>query len=469
MDSKNIPRPAMVYASLTHDLSLCSALRAKGWSVELVSSPAELLRLLRHPGAPHAGLIELADHGSMDEAGAIEACLGAAQIHWVAAARPGALRKRAVRELIASYCVDFVRLPYDVEAVQRSLAPAQRMASLFGSSRPVDTTAADTPMVGRSEAMQRLLREMNKVARTDAALLIVGESGTGKELVARLVHDMSTRKHAPFVPLSCGAIPAQLLQSELFGYERGAFTGADRSKVGKLESANGGTLFLDDVGDLPMECQASLLRFAQEGTIQRLGSDEAIPVDVRVISATQSSLEAAVEEESFRFDLYHRLCVLHLDVPALRYRGSDIHLLANHILVHHASERRRKIYGFAPAAVRAMQNYAWPGNVRELTNRIRRAIVMAEGRYISARDLDLEEAPQHRPLKLADAREEAERSCLLQALMAHGNRVSEVAEELGVSRITLYRLRVRHGLNYPPEGALAESSERPQADPSEKT
>jgi DNA-binding NtrC family response regulator len=453
VDPNNVPRLAMVYASLAHNLKLCNALRANGWSVELVSSPGELLRLLRRPGVPHAGLIELSEHGVIDANDAIERCLGLLlQIHWVAAAQPGVLRKPAIRELIASYCVDFVRMPYDPEIVQRSLDSAHRMASLFGPLPHAMETAADAPMVGRSEAMQRLARGVRKVAQTDAALFIIGESGTGKELVAQQVHQLSSRKHAPFVSLSCGAVPTQLLQSELFGYERGAFTGADRSKAGKVEAANGGTLFLDEVGDLPMECQASLLRFAQEGTIQRLGSDETLPLDVRIVSSTHVDMKTAIADGSFRFDLYLRLCVLHLDVPALRDRGGDISLLANHILTQHAPERGRKIYGFTPSAVRAMQGYAWPGNVRELTNRIRRAIVMAEGRYISARDLDLAETLQHKPVKLAEARDDAERNCLLQALTAHGNRVGEIAEELGVSRTTLYRLRVRHGLNDSPDG-----------------
>jgi DNA-binding NtrC family response regulator len=438
-------------------LTLCNALRAEGWSVELVNSPAALMRVLRHPDSPRAGLIELSDDASLDSVHPLEACLRVPHIHWVAAAKPGVLKRAAVRELIASYCVDFVRLPYDLDALQRSLAPAQRMASLFSDSADsaaaaaaagvIGTAAASAPVVGRSESIQRLWREVHKVARTDAALLLVGESGTGKQLTARLAHDTSPRAGKPFVTLSCGAIPAQLLQSELFGYERGAFTGADRRKIGKLEAAHGGTIFLDEVGDLPMECQASLLRFAQEGTIERVGGDHSIPLDVRIVSATHADLEAAVANGTFRFDLYHRLCVVRLDVPPLRERLGDIALLAGHILAQHAAERRQKVYGFMPSAIRAMLQHSWPGNIRELSNRIRRAIVMADGRYISARDLDLQEPERHIPSKLADVRDEAERQCVMQALMAHGNRVNEVAEELGISRVTLYRLRVRHGLN----------------------
>jgi DNA-binding NtrC family response regulator len=303
-------------------------------------------------------------------------------------------------------------------------------------------------MVGSCDAMLALFRSIRKVAMTDAPVFISGESGTGKELTAVAIHERSARRSEPFVAINCGAIPAHLLQSELFGYERGAFTGANQRKIGRVEAANGGTLFLDEIGDLPLESQASLLRFLQERKVERLGGHGSTPVDVRIISATHVDMQTAMIEGRFRADLYHRLCVLQIDEPPLRARGKDIELLAKHMLDRFKKDASRRLRGFSPCAIAAIHNYGWPGNVRELINRVRRAIVMSEGRQITARDLELGEYVEVAPVSLAQAREAAERQAIELALLRHRGRLGDAAHELGISRVTLYRLLSAHGMRH---------------------
>lgn len=237
--------------------------------------------------------------------------------------------------------------------------------------------------------MRRLFATIRKVANTDTTVFVAGESGTGKELTAVAIHQQSLRAEAPFVAVNCAAIPSTLLQAELFGHERGAFTGAHQRKIGRIEAAHGGTLFLDETGDMPLESQASLLRFLQEGTIERLGGHAPIPVDVRIVSATHVDLEAAMQAGRLRADLYYRLCVLRIDEPPLRLRGRDIMLLAHHMLRRYRGDSSHQIRGFMPCAIEALHNYSWPGNVRELINRIRLAVVMTNSSMISAADLEL--------------------------------------------------------------------------------
>jgi DNA-binding NtrC family response regulator len=248
------------------------------------------------------------------------------------------------------------------------------------------------------------------------------------------------------VAINCGAIPHSLIQSELFGYERGAFTGAQQRKLGRIEMANSGTLFLDEIGDLPLESQASLLRFLQQGSIERLGGHEQIPVDVRIISATHHDLDRAVAEGRFRADLYHRLCVLRLQQPPLRERGSDIDKLAEYSLQRYSQEGHRTLKGFSPCARQALHTHSWPGNVRELINRVRQAVVMAEGRLITAADLHIESSLTTPPPTLDEVRDAATRAAIERSLHRNRGRLVDVARELGVSRVTLYRLMQRHGL-----------------------
>ncbi|HEX5344827.1 MAG TPA: sigma-54 dependent transcriptional regulator, partial [Duganella sp.] len=300
-------------------------------------------------------------------------------------------------------------------------------------------------------AILRLRRQIVKVASASAPVLIWGESGSGKELAAQAVHAHSARRKGPFVPINCGAIPAALIQSELFGHERGAFTGAARDKRGLIESAQGGSIFLDEIGDLPMELQANLLRFLQEKTIYRVGGTRSIAVDARVIAASHVNLAQAVQRGAFREDLYYRLNVLALDVPPLRERRDDLLPLAEHFFHTFASERAPRVRGFSSGAAQAMRDYHWPGNVRELINRVRRAMVMAEGRLIQPQDLGLgaAAATAAAPVQLDDARIRAERDAIDASLLRAGRNITLAARDLGVSRMTLYRLLAKHGMSAP--------------------
>ena len=448
----------LIYASRKHNDGLLSFLGEQGWQVMPAKSASDVGRIL-NPGITSAALIDLASGYSDREMGAFESCMQPATVGWVAATHPEQLTTTSIRRLIRDYCFDYVNVPCTNDQLAHSIGHAWGMASL--SEVPIITpqVGGDQEMVGTCEAMQQLFRTIRKVANTDAPVFISGESGTGKELSAVAIHERSLRAKGPFVAINCGAIPPHLMQSELFGYERGAFTGANARKVGRVESANGGTLFLDEIGDLPIESQASLLRFLQQGAIERLGGHEVIPVNVRIISATHVDLETAVKEGRFRMDLFHRLCVLRVDEPPLRARGQDIEILAHHVLQRFKGDNHRKIRGFTQCAVQAMYEYHWPGNVRELINRVRRAIVMSEGRAITAGDLELGDYVEVTPVSLAQAREAAERQAIELALLRHRGRLGDAAHELGISRVTLYRLLCAHGMRHmeseAPPGSLA--------------
>nr|WP_275895768.1 sigma-54 dependent transcriptional regulator [Trinickia diaoshuihuensis] len=445
----------LVYFSRSPDANLVDQLKARGWTVTLARSPADCARLIRLD-VPYAGIVDLSRF-SAREVAALETCLRQPLVGWVALANPDRLDEPDARRLIRSYCFGYLPLPATAPTIDYLLGHAFGMVTLSDLDLAAGVAGAgDDEMVGTCEAMQQLFRTIRKVANTDAAVFIAGESGTGKELTAVAIHERSPRRKEPFVAINCGAIPHHLLQSELFGYERGAFTGANQRKIGRVEAANGGTLFLDEIGDLPLESQASLLRFLQEGKIERLGGRESIVVDVRVISATHVDLEGAMRDGRFRADLFHRLCVLRIDEPPLRSRGKDIEILAHHVLHKFKTDSARRIRGFAPSAIEAMHKYGWPGNVRELINRVRRAIVMAEGKLISAEDLDLAQFTEQQSMTLAQAREAAEKRAIEAALLRHRHRLNEAAMDLGISRVTLYRLMGSHGLRDP-----AASEEKP--------
>ncbi|HEX7913601.1 MAG TPA: sigma-54 dependent transcriptional regulator [Paraburkholderia sp.] len=433
---------------------LLADFHARAWEVDVIGSVRDV-RQVAHDGSPAAGLVDLASVFEPREAAALESCLAMPNIGWVAMTGATHLDDAHTRRLVRDYCFDYVTLPAANARIVDTVGHACGMISL-GEPAFVDTSTAEGEMIGSCEAMLALFRMIRKVATTDAPVFIAGESGTGKELTAAAIHARSARRHAPFVAINCGAIPAQLLQSELFGYERGAFTGAKERRVGRVEAANGGTLFLDEIGDLLFESQSSLLRFLQESTIDRLGGTGSIDVDVRVISATHVNMDAAVEEGRFRADLYHRLCVLRIDEPPLRARGNDIELLALYTLDQHRKDASRRLHGFSPGAITAMRQYEWPGNVRELINRVRRAIVMSEGRTISAEDLELSAYSTSAPVTLAQARETAERQAIELALLRHRGRLGDAARELGISRTTLYRLLVAYGMRESGESELPE-------------
>jgi len=301
-------------------------------------------------------------------------------------------------------------------------------------------------MLGTSPQMDPVFAAVRKVAVSDAPVLIVGESGTGKELVARAVHRLSPRHKAPFVTINCGAIPENLLESELFGHEKGAFTGAHVQRKGRIETAHGGTLFLDEVGELPPPLQVKLLRFLQEKRLEHVGGRQEIAVDARVVAATNADLKQAMREGRFREDLYYRIGVVVIPVPPLRERGDDVDLLATAFLQRHAAEGRRRLNGFTREALAAIQAHAWPGNVRELENRVKRAVVMAEGTRITPADLELESVTAADGRALRDMRADLERETIRRSLAKNKGNVSRTAADLGVSRPTLYGLMEKLGI-----------------------
>jgi len=358
-------------------------------------------------------------------------------------------RENAVRA-VGMGAYDFYQKPIDIEVlrliVQRAYAlyelEVENKKLLRSRSSPLEGIIASSP------SMLKVCRTVEKVAATDATVLLLGDSGTGKELVARALHDLSPRADKKFIAINCAAIPENLLESELFGYEKGAFTGAAKQTRGKIEYADGGTLFLDEVGDLPLSLQVKLLRFLQERVIERLGGRQEIPVDVRVICATHQDLPAATQEGRFREDLYYRISEITIRIPPLREREGDALLLARTFLDKYGVEYRRNLRGFAPDAVAAIEAHGWPGNVRELENKLKRAVILAEGNRITAEELELADSGDGADLSLnlRDVREAAERVAVQRAMSLYNGNMSKAAEILGVSRPTLYDLVKKFGL-----------------------
>ncbi|MFI4959065.1 MAG: sigma-54 interaction domain-containing protein [Lysobacterales bacterium] len=342
---------------------------------------------------------------------------------------------------ILQISVDFFAAPLDL---QRLL---DRLALIDSSHLPVGHTDIGG-MTGRSPAIHAVMASIRKYAPVELPVLITGETGAGKEVAARALHELSARRHRPFAAINCGALAPNLVQSELFGHERGSFTGANVRRIGHFESAAGGTVFLDEVGDLPLDAQTNLLRFLQEGTLERVGSSQSISVDVRVLAATHVNLEQAVGQGHFREDLYYRLNVLRLHMPALREREDDVVLLAQHFLDSFREHHNSCAHGFSHAARQALRSFAWPGNVRELLNRVQRAAVVAEDALIIAADLDLEDTSQLHAMRLSLglARISAERDTVVACLRESRFNISECARRLKVSRVTVYRLCKKHQL-----------------------
>lgn len=358
-------------------------------------------------------------------------------------------REHALRAINAG-AYDFCEKPMDIALLQSIVDRALRLFDLEEENRRL----AEAPMAGpvkrivtANEGMLKVCRTVEKLAPTNVTVLLLGESGTGKEALARALHDLGPRAKQPFVAINCGAIPENLLESELFGYERGAFTGAVKQTIGKIEAAHKGTLFLDEIGDLPYQLQVKLLRFLQEQVIERVGGRQTIPVDVRVVSATNMLLEEQITAGKFRNDLFYRLNSVTVRIPPLRDRAGDKLLLARFFLGRFNREFGRAIRGFSEGAVAAIAAHAWPGNVRELENRMKRAVVMTDGRQIDAADLELEapDVPEE-DLDLRAARLRAERDVLQKALARCNGRLAQAAKLLGVSRPTLYSLLESHGI-----------------------
>jgi two-component system NtrC family response regulator len=353
-------------------------------------------------------------------------------------------------QAISQGAYDFFCKPIQIEELKIVLRRAFYLSQLEREHRELQQLVGGESfegMLGTSPQMQEVFTAVRKVGATDAPVLIVGENGTGKELVAQAIHRKSSRKEHPFVPINCGAIPETLLESELFGHEKGAFTGAHIQRKGRVEAAQGGTLFLDEIGEVSATLQVKLLRFLQEHRIQRVGGREDIVVDSRVIAATNTDLEQGMREGRFREDLYYRLGVVVISVPPLRDRQGDIPLLANTLLQRYAAEDKKKITGFTPQALRSLEAHDWPGNVRELENRVKRAVIMAEGVKVTPGDLELTSSyATYQGMGLREARETLEKDLIERSLSRNRGNVTKAAADLGVSRPTLYELMQKLGI-----------------------
>lgn len=340
---------------------------------------------------------------------------------------------------------DFYQKPLDADILTFVVNRAFRLAELERDNQALTQQNNGTNIKGiiaASPQMMTLCRTLEKVAPTDITTLITGETGTGKEVLARALHDLSPRANNNFAAINCAAIPENLLESELFGFEKGSFTGATQAKKGKIESANGGTLFLDEIGDMPMSLQAKLLRFLQERVVDRVGSVKPIPVDVRVVCATHQNVAELIENGNFREDLYYRISEITLDVPAVRERDGDALVIAQSLLKSLGKQMDRQNLTFSDDAVKAINSYSWPGNVREMINKVKRAIIMADGKRITSEDLELPacEQPGVSHLNLRQVREHAESTAILQALQTSGFNMTQASRLLGVTRPTLYNL-----------------------------
>jgi len=358
-------------------------------------------------------------------------------------------RKNALKA-VAAGAYDFCEKPVEIDVLRTIIERGLNLHRLEAENRRLAAMPALSPIdriITGHQAMLKVCRDVEKLAGTNVPVLLLGESGTGKEALATALHELGPRARQPFVAINCGAIPENLLESELFGHERGAFTGAVKQTIGKIEQANKGTLFLDEIGDLPHPLQVKLLRFLQDQIVERVGGRQKIQVDVRIVSATNANIEDRVKEGVFRGDLFYRMNAVTVRIPPLRERGGDIVLLANYFLNRFNQEFGRNIRGFTESATMALSAHDWPGNVRELENRLKRAVVMAERRLIDAADLELAPSDDSLPdLDLRAARLRAEREVIHSALARSSNTLSVAARLLGISRPTLYSLMQAHGI-----------------------
>ncbi|MCU7922367.1 MAG: PEP-CTERM-box response regulator transcription factor [Candidatus Thiodiazotropha sp. (ex Dulcina madagascariensis)] len=345
---------------------------------------------------------------------------------------------------------DFYQKPIDPDVLRVIIERAFHVHGLEEENRGLSKFQRNSPLdgvVANSPEMLEVCRVIEKISPTSITALLLGESGTGKEILARAIHGLSDRKDQRFAAINCASIPENLLESELYGYEKGAFTGAAKRTIGKIESANGGTLFLDEIGDMPIGLQAKMLRFLQERVIERVGGREEIPVDIRVVCATNQDLQEKIESGEFREDLYYRISEIIINIPPLRERAGDAVLLAWSFLTKYAKQGSSRVTGFTKEALAAIEEYRWPGNVRELENRIKRAIVMADDQLITHEELQLSQNNEEAmPINLREVRERAEARAIIRAMSYVGGNVSKAADLLGVSRPTLYDLVNKYGL-----------------------
>jgi two-component system NtrC family response regulator len=361
--------------------------------------------------------------------------------------------KEVALRAVGAGAYDFLNKPVEMDELKLLLKRCFHVAQLEREYRDMQLRVQGDSFegfLGSSPPMQAVFESIRKVATTDAPVLILGESGTGKEMTARAIHQRSSRKDGPFIAINCSAIPESLMESELFGHEKGSFTGAHVQRKGRIEVSSGGTLFLDEVGEIPLPVQVKLLRFLQEQTIERVGGRQEIQVDTRVVAATNANLKKGLSEGTFREDLFYRLAVVQIVLPPVRDRGDDIFLLAQAFMQQFAGESNKSGLTFGQDAIRAIRRHPWPGNVRELQNRVRRAVIMSSGKRLTAADLELAQAGDSMEgLSLKDAREALEKEMIIRALKKHSNKITAAAIELGVSRPTFYELMEKLGVQKP--------------------
>jgi two-component system NtrC family response regulator len=396
------------------------------------------LGLPPHPGNPEEGLATLSELLALDRLVKVVIITGQAE-------------KETALRAIGSGAYDFLPKPIETEELKCLLKRCFHVVQLekeYGEMQRLLQGDSFEGMLGSSPSMQPVFDSIRKVATTDAPVLILGESGTGKEMAAHAIHERSARKDGPFIPINCSAIPEMLLESELFGHEKGAFTGAHVQRKGRIETAGGGTLFLDEIGEIPQLLQVKLLRFLQEQTIERVGGRQEIEINARVIAATNADLKKGMIAGTFREDLFYRLAVVQIVLPPLRNRENDVLMLAKYFLQRFASEGNKPGLAFDQKALRALNKHSWPGNVRELENCVRRAVIMADGKRVTANDLELNSfAEGPIAVTLKTAREAVERQMVRRALLKHSGKIAPAAVELGLSRPTLYELMDKLGIS----------------------
>lgn len=426
--------------------ALFDLLESQRWSILLADTISQAITILRQD-KPLVGVVslELSDIDTSVET--LPSLLALeSEINWILLlpnrAELSAKTTAELDRMISAYCFDYHHEPIDNNVFMAVLGHAYGMAEV--AKHPAKITSSSYSrfgIIGKSRVMQTLFNQIDKVCQLDSPVLISGETGTGKELVANAIHYHSHRSDKQLVVINCGSLADSLVQAELFGYEKGAFTGAYKRKIGRIEASDGGTLFLDEIGDLPLSQQANLLRFLQENTIVRVGGREEIPVDIRIIAATNIDLKQAMIKGLFREDLFYRLNVLHLEVPPLRERDEDIELLCRYFLNHDLCAASSQAKGLSAEAMHVIQQHPWKGNVRELANAIQHARIMCEHRLIQPSDLELEKRRHPRDYTtLEESRADADRSAIQGGLRQSQNNISQAAELLGISRVTLHRL-----------------------------
>jgi two-component system NtrC family response regulator len=395
------------------------------------------LGLPPHPGNPEEGLAALSDLLALDRMAKIIIITGQGE-------------KEIALRAVGAGAYDFLTKPVEMDEVKFLLKRCFHIAQLEKEFREMQQLLQGDGfegMLGNSPPVRTVFDSIRKVATTDAPVLILGESGTGKEMAARAIHQRSARKNGPFVAINCSAIPETLLESELFGHEKGSFTGAHAQRKGRIETATGGTLFLDEVGEIPLPLQVKLLRFLQEQCIERVGGRQEIPIDARVVAATNADLKKGMAGGTFREDLFFRLSVIQIVLPPLRDRENDIRLLAQFFLQRFAAQNNKSGLTFDAEALRALNRHGWPGNIRELENCVKRAVIMAEGKRLTAQDLELAAVGSGAVFTtLKDARENVEREMVQKALRKNSGKITAAANELGISRPTLYELMEKLGI-----------------------